>query len=103
MASPECQFFVSNSLTDSLYAKSTGFALTFSKTSTLTMKLVSFLPTGNYVGEKTFVLPDLMKCGTPGDAGAQVTIGTNIKVECTYNVNSLIAMMSGKQWKGRVY
>jgi hypothetical protein len=67
------------------------------------MKLVSFLPTGNYVGEKTFALPDLMKCGTPMDAGAQVTIGTNIRVECTYNVNSLIAMMSAKQWKGRVY
>lgn len=67
------------------------------------MKLVSFLPTGNYLGEKTFTLNDLMKCGTPIDSNAQITIGTNIRVTCTYNVNSLIAMMSGRQWKGRVY
>lgn len=67
------------------------------------MKLVSYLPTGNYVGEKTFALPDLMKCGTPVDAWAQVSIGTNIQVTCTYNVNSLVALMGGKQWKGRVY
>lgn len=44
-----------------------------------------------------------MKCGTPTDAGAQVQVGTNIRVTCNYNVNSLIGMMSGKQWKGRVY
>lgn len=67
------------------------------------MKLVSFLPTGNYLGEKTFTLNDLMKCGTPIDSNAQITMGTNIRVTCTYNVNSLIAMMSGRQWKGRVY
>lgn len=67
------------------------------------MKIVSFLPTGNYLGEKSFVLNDLMKCGTPTDAGAQVQIGVNIRVTCSYNVNSLIAMMGGRQWKGKVY
>jgi Meckelin (Transmembrane protein 67) len=44
-----------------------------------------------------------MKCGTPMDTTAQVEIGTNIIVTCTYNVNNLIAMTGGKQWRGRTY
>jgi hypothetical protein len=67
------------------------------------MKLVAFLPTGNYLSEKSFVLNDLMKCGTPSDAGLQVTMGTNIRMTCTYNVNSLIAMAGGRQWRGKTY
>jgi hypothetical protein len=67
------------------------------------MKIVSFLPTGNYLGEKTFLLNDLMKCGTPSDTTAQITIGVNIRVACNYNVNSLIAMTGGYQWQGKTY
>ena len=30
-------------------------------------------------------------------------MGVNIRVTCSYNVNSLIAMTGSTQWKGRVY
>jgi hypothetical protein len=62
------------------------------------MKIVSFLPTGNYLGEKTFLLNDLRKCGTPSDTTAQITIEVNIRVACNFHVNSLIAMTGEYQW-----
>lgn len=55
-----------------LYANSSGFSLTFTKKSTITMKIVTYLATGNYLGERTFLLNNLMKCGTPMDTTAQV-------------------------------
>lgn len=103
MATPECLFFSTNSLTTFLYANSSAFSLTFTKQKAIAMKIVSYLPTGNYIGEKTVVLNDLMRCGTPTDTTVQVMSGTNIRVTCNYNVNSLIAMMGGRQWKGKMY
>lgn len=44
-----------------------------------------------------------MKCGTPSDTTAGITMGVNIRVTCSYNVNSLIAMTGSTQWKGTVY
>ncbi len=103
MSTPECSFFAANNKANYLNANSSAFTLTFTKKSTLTMKIVSYLATGNYLGERTFLLSSLMKCGTPSDTTAQVEIGTNIRVTCTYNVNHLIAMMGGKQWRGKTY
>ena len=50
MSTPECQFFTSNSLTASLYPNTSAFALTFSKQASVSLKIVSYLPTGNYLG-----------------------------------------------------
>lgn len=50
MSTPECQFFTTNSLTASLYPNSSAFSLTFSKQVSISLKIVSYLPTGNYLG-----------------------------------------------------
>lgn len=103
MTTPECQFFSSNNLNSYLNANSSAFTLTFTKKSLLSVKIVSYLTTGNYLGERTFLLSTLMKCATPTDTETQIEIGTNIRVSCTYNVNNLIAQIGGKQWRGKTY
>jgi hypothetical protein len=73
-----------------LYANNSGFSLSFNPKSTIQMKLVSFLPTGNYLSEQDFVLSDLMRCGTPYDATAAIVIGTNIQKTCSFDTSYLM-------------
>ena len=61
---------------------------TFSKTTTLNFKLISFLPTGNYVGEKVFELTDVLKCGLPSTK-VELNVGNNIETVCTFNFDYL--------------
>lgn len=86
-----------------LYANSSGFSLTYTKQGSISMKIVSYLPTGNYLEENNFILSSLMKCGSPSETGVSISSGSNIRVTCTYNVNSLLAMTGGKQWQGKLY
>ena len=67
------------------------------------MKLVSYLPTGNYLGERTLLIGDLMRCGTPDNVEVPFTMGSNFDVTCNYNFNNLILLLEGQQEKGRLY
>ena len=86
-----------------LYANSSGFSLSFNPTSSIKMKLVSFLPTGNYLNEQEFVLSDLMRCGTPYDATAAIVIGANIQKTCSFDTSYLMMRLTGKKWKGKTH
>jgi hypothetical protein len=100
---PECQFFSTYSLTSFLNTDSLSFSLTTAKSTPIVLKLVSFSATGNYVGEKTLVLGDIMRCGTPSDSELGVVFGTNIQASCSFDFNNFITQINGKQYQGKLY
>lgn len=86
-----------------LYADSSSFSLTPTQSATLPIKLVSFTSTGNYLGEKSLYLGDLMRCRTPTNSELGVVFGTNIKATCEFDFNNLIIQMNSKQYQGKLY
>jgi len=100
---PECIFFTTYSLTSYLNADSSGFSLTPSQGSTINFNLISFSATGNYLGKKSLVLTDLMRCGAPYNADLGVIFGTTIDASCSFDFNNLITQMNSKQWQGKAY
>ena len=76
---------------------------TFSEETNLNFKLVSFLATGNYVGEKKMRLTDLVTCGMPSFNSGDLKIGNNIDFSCSYNFNYLLEMAAGHTYKEYVY
>ena len=75
---PECLFFSTYSLNSYLYADASAFSLTPTQGATINFYLVSYSSTGNYIGRKSLVLSDLMRCGTPSNAELGVIFGTTI-------------------------
>jgi hypothetical protein len=67
------------------------------------MKLISYLPTGNYLGEKSLQLGDIMRCGTPPSTDIAFILGSNFQTTCTYDFNNLITLMQSKNYKSKVY
>jgi hypothetical protein len=67
------------------------------------MKLIYFLPEGNYVKEKDLQLSDIMRCGLPSNTDIALLIGNNLQVTCDFNFNNLVAQMSGTNYKTYVY
>lgn len=67
------------------------------------MKLVTYLPEGNYLSEKDFKLADLMRCGLPTNADSLLWIGSNIEVSCEFNFNNLLAQLAGKSHRSHLY
>lgn len=61
------------------------------------MKLISYLPTGNYLGERNLYLGDIMRCGTVQNVEIPFTMGSNFDVECNYNFNNLLRLLQSKQ------
>lgn len=102
-SAPECQFFNTYSLTSILYGDSLSFSLTAAQSTKLSLKVVSFAATGNYLGEKTFVLGDIMRCGTPSDAELGITFGTNIQASCSFDFNNLINQINSKRYQPKLY
>lgn len=88
--SPECQFFSSHSLTSMLQADASGFSLSATQEASIALKLVSYSVTGNYLGEKSLLLGDIMRCGIPTDSELGVTFGTNYEITCDFDFNNLI-------------
>ena len=76
---------------------------TFSKTSILNLKLISYLPTGNYVGEKTMSMTDVARCGMPSDNSIDLKIGNNIDFTCSYNFNYLLEMAAADTYTDYLY
>ena len=67
------------------------------------MKLVYYLPEGNYVKEKDLKLSDIMRCGLPSDSDTVLSIGSNIDVTCDFNFNNLLAQRAGKNYQTYLY
>ena len=67
------------------------------------MKLVYYLPEGNYVKEKALELGDIMRCGTPSQTDFALGIGSNIEVSCDFNFDNLVAQIGGKTYQSYVY
>lgn len=63
-----------------LEADSSAFSLSATQEASIPLKLVSFSVTGNYLGEKSLLLGDIMRCGVPTDSELGVVFGTNIEV-----------------------
>ena len=101
-AAPECAFFSTYALTSLLYADAAGFSLT-PTAAPLSLKLVSFSATGNYLGEKSLLLGDIFRCGTPSDSEVGVVFGTNVELACSYNFNHLVASIASKQHQNKLY
>lgn len=76
---------------------------TLSKGSQIKMKLIYFLPEGNYVREKDLQLSDIMRCGLPPNTEISVMMGNNIEVVCDFNFNNLVAQMAGTNFKTYTY
>jgi hypothetical protein len=86
-----------------LLADASAFSLTPTKATTLSLRLVSFSATGNYLGEKSLVIGDLMRCGTPSNLEVGVAFGTNMEVSCSFDFNHLVTQMNSLQYQGKVY
>lgn len=104
----ECKFFskateakpyLYDESTDSYYMP----AGTFNKESTLNFKLITYLPTGNYVGEKVMRLPDVLRCGMPSYNSASLKVGNNIEFTCDFNFNYLLESASSYTHQSYVY
>jgi hypothetical protein len=67
------------------------------------MKLISYLPEGNYVREKDFQLADIMRCGLPTKTDMTIGMGNNIHVSCSFNFNNVVAQMSANSYKSYLY
>lgn len=105
-ATPECNFFDNNEFSSFLYPTDTNFSLSpgnFNKDTVLEFKLISFLPTGNYVGEKPLRLTDLFICGLPNNNSLSIRVGNNIEISCFFNFDHLVKKLSTFTYKNYVY
>lgn len=67
------------------------------------MKLIYYLPEGNYVREKDMKISDIIRCGLPSDADTGILIGSNIEISCNFNFNNLLAQLSGTNYQSYMY
>jgi hypothetical protein len=67
------------------------------------MKLIYYLPEGNYLKEKDLKLSDIMRCGLPSNSNIGLTMGSNIDVSCDYNFNNLLGQIAGKNYQAYIY
>ena len=106
-SSAQCNFFNTNSTFRSyaevtntdLYSMSAG---SFDKNTPLSLKLISFLPEGNYVGEQDLKLPDILRCGLPSNL-ISLSVGNNFYTTCTYNFDYLAEKLSTFSYQNYVY
>ncbi len=73
------------------------------KSTEIKMKLLFYLPEGNYINEKDLKLSDIMRCGLPTNADTILSIGSNIDVNCQFNFNNLLAQMAGQNYQTYTY
>lgn len=105
-STPECDFFELANFSSFLYPAGPDFYMspgTFTRESILSFKLISYLPTGNYVGEKLLQLPDLFRCGLPVNNSVALQVGDNILVSCSFNFDYLVKKISTHTYRNYVY
>jgi hypothetical protein len=67
------------------------------------LKLIYFLPEGNYIKEKSLKLGEILRCGLPQNTDLPIQIGNNIQISCNFNFNNLVAQMGSQTYKSYVY
>lgn len=67
------------------------------------MKIIYFLPEGNYVKEKNFQFGDVMRCGLPHKTDMEFALGSNIAVTCDFNFNNLAQQIESNTYQNYVY